>query len=158
MDLGAPASYLTLREGTPVLSADGQRIGVVGHVLADAEADVFDGIVIDTGRGHRFVETDPRSARSPSARCGSPSTPRRPSGLPEPSANPATLAADPAEHPHGHLSDKLRRAWDLISGKSDYGPSSSRTERMLPAGSRNQAIGGPSSPRAMPLSSCPKPS
>jgi hypothetical protein len=37
--------------------------------------------------------------------------------LPEPSANPAALAADPDDTaPHG-LSDKLRRAWDLVSGK-----------------------------------------
>ena len=34
MDLGAPASYLTLNEGTPVFSSDREQIGVVEHVLA----------------------------------------------------------------------------------------------------------------------------
>lgn len=38
------------------------------------------------------------------------------------------------------------------------GQSPCNTDRMLPAGSVNQAIGGPSGPRAMPLSSWPKPS
>src|SRR3954468_14781188 len=53
MDLGDPISYLTLSEGTPVFAAGGARIGVVEHVLADANADVFDGLVIDgrTGPG-----------------------------------------------------------------------------------------------------------
>jgi len=45
MDLGDPISYLTLSEGTPVFAAGGARIGVVEHVLADANADVFDGLV-----------------------------------------------------------------------------------------------------------------
>ena len=34
--------------------------------------------------------------------------------LPEPSANPAALSVDPADLPKHR---KLRRAWDLISGK-----------------------------------------
>ena len=46
MDLGDPGSYLTLAEGTPVLTSDGERIGEVAHVLADADEDVFDGLVI----------------------------------------------------------------------------------------------------------------
>jgi hypothetical protein len=116
MDLGAPASYLTLSEGTPVLSSDGERIGEVAHVLADANADVFDGIVIDLKPGHRFVDApevgqiheqgvllklDAHAARD----------------LPQPSKNPATMRADPDDVTPDDLGDKLRRAWDLISGK-----------------------------------------
>jgi hypothetical protein len=116
MDLGAPASYLTLREGTPVLSADGERLGVVAHVLSDPNADVFDGIVIDFKPGHRFVDApevgpiheqgvvlklDAQAARD----------------LPEPSENPATMRADPDDVTPDDLGDKLRRAWNLISGK-----------------------------------------
>ena len=51
MELGDPISYLTLEAGTPVFSRDGERVGAVEHVLADANVDVFDGIVIDTRSG-----------------------------------------------------------------------------------------------------------
>jgi len=59
MDLGAPASYLTLAAGIPVFSSDGQRLGDVEHVLAEPEKDIFDGIVFDASPlpgGHRFVD------------------------------------------------------------------------------------------------------
>ena len=61
MELGDPISYLTLEAGTPVLSRDGERIGEVEHVLADADVDVFDGIVIDVRSGPggwRFADAD----------------------------------------------------------------------------------------------------
>jgi hypothetical protein len=38
--------------------------------------------------------------------------------LPEPSANPSALRADPAEGGEGPLEEKLRRAWELLSGKN----------------------------------------
>ena len=58
-DLGTPGSYLTLAEGTRVLSADGRELGRVRHVFADPDVDVFDGFVIAAGvlpGGDRFVE------------------------------------------------------------------------------------------------------
>ena len=55
-DRGAPIAYMVLAEGTPVHSADGVPIGKVKHVLADTAADVFDGIVLDTDEGDRFVD------------------------------------------------------------------------------------------------------
>src|SRR5690348_10060250 len=58
-DLGEPSSYLVLADGTPVYTSDGEEIGKVEHVLADADVDVFDGIVIDASKlpgGHRFVD------------------------------------------------------------------------------------------------------
>src|SRR6185295_186316 len=38
-DLGAPASYLTLAEGMPVYSSDGEELGKIEHVLADPDLD-----------------------------------------------------------------------------------------------------------------------
>jgi hypothetical protein len=116
MDLGAPASYLTLAEGTPVFSADGQRIGVVGHVLADADADVFDGIVIDTRPGTRFADA-PEVDRIHERGVVLTLDAREAENLPEPSRNPATMRADPDDVTPDDLGDKLRRAWDLISGR-----------------------------------------
>lgn len=58
-DLGAPISYLVLEKGVPVYSRDGQRVGRVAKVLAAPEANMFDGIVVDTKAGpggHRFVD------------------------------------------------------------------------------------------------------
>jgi hypothetical protein len=37
--------------------------------------------------------------------------------LPDPSENPATLSASPDDTAEGGLERKLRRAWDLISGR-----------------------------------------
>jgi hypothetical protein len=37
--------------------------------------------------------------------------------LPEPSENPATMSASPDDTAEGELERKLRRAWDLISGR-----------------------------------------
>jgi len=53
-----PGSYLTLRPGTDVVTADGQRIGSVKHVLVDEAINIFDGMVIDTRTeaGLHFVD------------------------------------------------------------------------------------------------------
>ena len=58
MDSGTPISYMALQVGTPVQSSEGHRFGTVEHVLQDPELDLFDGIVISTARGLRFVDRD----------------------------------------------------------------------------------------------------
>jgi uncharacterized protein YrrD len=118
-DLGAPSSYLALAEGQPVYASDGAKVGEVEHVLRAPEEDIFDGIVLDTSvlpGGHRFVDApeveeiyengvvlrlDAAAAES----------------LPEPSANPGVLEVEAEDVPRTRLEEKLRRAWDLISGK-----------------------------------------
>ena len=115
-DLGSPIAYMALEEGTPVYTSDGVRIGQVAHVLADPDADVFDGLVIDGELGHRFVdapETDSLFERGVVLSLDRAAA----ESLPEPSANPATLRADPADAEESELSEKLRRAWDYISGR-----------------------------------------
>ena len=114
-DPGPPTSYLALAEGTRVVSSDGHEIGTVRHVLAVPDDDVFDGIVIDTPDGMRFADApivgdlyehearlrvDARAAGS----------------LPSPSENPAALDVDPDDVDGSNLSEKLRRAWDYLSG------------------------------------------
>lgn len=58
MDESEPISYLALTTDTPVLSASGSEIGSVAHVLQIPELDEFDGIVVSTKAGHRFVDRD----------------------------------------------------------------------------------------------------
>jgi hypothetical protein len=114
-DLGAPVSYLTLAEGVPVLSADGHELGEVRHVLADEETDIFDGLVVRAGGRDVFADAsqvDELYERGAVLTLDREAAER----LPEPSENPAVLSADPDDTaPHG-LGDKLRRAWDLLSG------------------------------------------
>ncbi len=117
MEASEPSSYLTLEAGTPVLAHGGEQIGKVTHVLADEADDIFDGIVIDTTLGpggHRFVdapEVDEITADAVLLRLDRDSC----ENLPEPSANPAAMEADPADDESG-LSRKLHQAWDRISG------------------------------------------
>ncbi|MBV9466088.1 MAG: DUF2171 domain-containing protein [Solirubrobacterales bacterium] len=123
MDTGAPISYQVLEPGTPVYSSDGQRIGSVVHVLAVAEEDVFDGIVIDEHSGephlghgeHRFVDADEVASLHERAVTLA-LTAAACRDLPRPSANPGVMRDDPADPGGGQLASKLRRAWDLISG------------------------------------------
>jgi hypothetical protein len=51
-------SYMAAVRGTPVLTSTGTQIGTLEHVLEVPEVDVFDGIVIATEAGLRFVEAD----------------------------------------------------------------------------------------------------
>jgi hypothetical protein len=49
-------SYLALPRGVPVLSADGIEVGTVHRALDNAREHIFDGIVIKTAEGRRFVD------------------------------------------------------------------------------------------------------
>src|SRR4249919_1585128 len=117
-DLGSPSSYLVVQAGVPVYSSDGQKLGEVEHLLAVPDDDIFDGIVLDTSvlpGGHRFVDApdvDEIYERGVVLKIDAAAA----EDLPEPSANPGALEANPDDAvAPGH--DKLRRAWDLISGK-----------------------------------------
>jgi hypothetical protein len=118
MDLGDPISYLVLAEGTAVLSSDGERLGTVEHVLAVADADVFDGVIVDMRAGpggHRFADAsqiDRIYERGVVLALDQDAAGR----LPEPSENPAAMDADPDDVTPDGLDDKLRRAWDYLSG------------------------------------------
>jgi hypothetical protein len=117
-DLGAPNSYLALQTGVPVYSSDGEQLGKVEHVLAVPDDDIFDGIVLDTSvlpGGHRFVdapEVGQIFERGVVLKIDAAAA----ASLPEPSANPGSIEAGPGDMAKGGPS-KLRRAWDLISGK-----------------------------------------
>ncbi len=57
-DLGAPVSYLVLKDGTAVYDRSGDEVGTVDHVLADEPANIFQGLLIKTGDGHRYAAGD----------------------------------------------------------------------------------------------------
>ncbi len=124
-ELGNPIAYLALERGVPVLSADGDEIGVVDHVLEDDREDVFDGIVIAHRDEHHhllghhdphvFADADQIDRiyergvvlKLPTGDAA---------GLPRPSANPAVMRDDPTVGGDSGLHQKLTRAWDRVSG------------------------------------------
>jgi hypothetical protein len=58
VDEGRPISYEAIALGSPVLSSTGAEFGIVEHVLVVPELDLFDGIVVTTKQGPRFVDRD----------------------------------------------------------------------------------------------------
>jgi hypothetical protein len=88
-------------------------------VLAAEDADIFDGFVLDRSvlpGGHRFVDAEQveeifeRGVLLKLDAAGA-------ENLPEPGPNPGTLRVDPADAEESRLVEKLRRAWDLLSGR-----------------------------------------
>jgi hypothetical protein len=118
MDLGNPVSYLVVADGTPVLASDGREVGTVEHVLADADSDVFDGVIVDMRAGpggHRFADASLVEAIYEHGVVLA-LTSAAAEELPEPSDNPAALEASPDDTAPDDMSDKLKRAWDYLSG------------------------------------------
>jgi hypothetical protein len=54
--------YKVLPRGVPVFTADGEQLGSVHRVLDNAREHIFDGIVVSTRDGRRFVDA-PEVAR-----------------------------------------------------------------------------------------------
>jgi uncharacterized protein YrrD len=115
-DLGAPVSYLTLEDGVPVHASEGREVGKVAHVLADFQLDVFEGLVIRTGAippSYRFVDAEHvAELHERGVVLGIDS--ELVEELPRPSEEPVAASDEPLPE---ELRDRLRRAWDLISGK-----------------------------------------
>jgi len=61
-DDGPQIGYKVLSRGVPVHASDGERIGTVHRVLDNAREHIFDGIVVATPDGRRFVDA-PEVAR-----------------------------------------------------------------------------------------------
>ena len=117
-DLGQPSSYLALKKGAAVYSSDGQKLGEVERVLADPDADVFDGIVFDTTAlpgGHRFVDA-PEVATIYDHGVVLSVDAAGAADLPIPSANPGSLSIKAGDLGGGRPGP-LRRFWNTISGK-----------------------------------------
>jgi hypothetical protein len=59
VDDGAePVSYRGVQPGTPLLSSTGQEFGTLDKVLEVPEEDLFDGVIVKTSAGRRFVDRD----------------------------------------------------------------------------------------------------
>jgi Mrp family chromosome partitioning ATPase len=56
LDDGHAISYQALRRGTVVRSSDGVVLGKVRRIEEETRSHIFDGIVIDTPNGRRFLD------------------------------------------------------------------------------------------------------
>jgi hypothetical protein len=61
-DDGHQIGYQALPRGVPVHTADGAKLGTVHRVLDNAREHIFDGIIVSTPEGRRFVDA-PEVAR-----------------------------------------------------------------------------------------------
>ena len=61
-DDGHQSGYKALPRGVPVHTSDGEKLGTVHRVLDNAREHIFDGIVVSTPNGRRFVDA-PEVAR-----------------------------------------------------------------------------------------------
>jgi uncharacterized protein YrrD len=117
--LGKPSSYLVLAQGVEVYSRDGKSLGKVEHVLIVPELDLFDGIVIDRSilpGGHRFVDA-PEIGEIYEYGVILKIDFTEAEKLPVPSPNPGALEVGADEMVPDGKHERLRRAWDMISGK-----------------------------------------
>jgi hypothetical protein len=106
-DDAQPIAYSVLGKGVPLLSASGQQFGTVEHVLQVPEEDLFDGIVVATSGGLRFVDRDQISEITTAyVRCTL--TDEQVAQLPAPSGSP-TYAADALQNTGTSLHDRFGR-------------------------------------------------
>ena len=119
MAAGDPISYLTLQRGTDVMSSEGERVGVVEHVLGDEATGIFDGIIIDVKLGPgglRFVDApDVGSLHENAVALEVPTAEIE--RLPKPEPSPAVMEHHGVEDSESALQHKLHRAWEIISGR-----------------------------------------
>ncbi len=107
-DCGSPVSYLALGAGTPVYATGWEQIGTVESVRYVEAQDVFDGIVVQTQDGLRFVDAD--QVDRIYERCVITTlTPEQARQLPVPAGGPPVFGVDPAEATGPSLRDRLRR-------------------------------------------------
>ena len=114
-DCGSPVSYLALGQGTAVYAAEWERIGTVESVRYVESEDVFDGIVVQTQDGLRFVDAD--QVDRIYERCVITTlTPEEARQLPVPTGGPPVFRVDPAEETGRSFRDRLRRLFGKGGG------------------------------------------
>ncbi|MGO8887780.1 MAG: hypothetical protein ACLPUO_19130 [Streptosporangiaceae bacterium] len=111
-------SYEAALPGTPVLSSSGTEIGRLEHVLEVPELDVFDGLVIATSAGLRFIDADrvQRITRS-SIQCSVDDS--QASALPPPEGPPVYRVDALADSGH-NLHDTLGRIFGRPHWKREH--------------------------------------
>lgn len=89
------------------------KLGAVKRVLAVPEDDIFDGLILDTPDGDRFVDAEGvRDLHEHGVVLDLDNA----DDLHAPTDSPAAMAASPDDTVSSPVRDRLRRAWDMVSG------------------------------------------
>jgi hypothetical protein len=107
-DEAQPIAYTALEPGTPVQSTDGQQFGTVAAVLVVEAVSVFDGIVVDTPAGTRFVDAD-HVGTITTAYVHTTLSAGEVGQLPEPDGSTPVFRADARDDRGGSLADRFGR-------------------------------------------------
>ena len=107
-DDGHAISYKLLQRGTAVHASDGAHVGSVERVLENPREHIFDGIVVMTGRGLRFVDA-PEVGRITERRVTLTIDAGAAAELPEPDAGAPEYDARATKGPMGRLLGPWRR-------------------------------------------------
>lgn len=117
-DNAEPIAYSALGKGVPLLTQSGKQFGTVEHVLQIPEEDLFDGIVVATSDGLRFVGRDQISEITTAyVRCTL--TDEQAAALPAPSGN-ATFTADASQDAGTSLHDRFGRMFGRERWTQDH--------------------------------------
>ncbi len=113
-----PIAYTGLATGTPVHASDGSEFGTVEKVLDIPDLDLFDGIVVQTDGGSRFVDADQvETITTAYVRCRL--TADQAKALPEPQAAP-TYRVDAHEDIGNSIGDRIRRKFGRSNWKREH--------------------------------------
>ncbi len=106
-DDGVAISYKLLERGTPIHASGGERLGTVDRVLENEREQIFDGIVMRTAAGERFVDA-PEVARIAERRVTLSIDAAEAAALPEYEPGAPEYRANPGA---GRLGRMLGRGW-----------------------------------------------
>ncbi len=109
---GERTAFEALERGTRVETSDGVELGRVKKVMIVHEKHLFDGIVVKTPNGDRFVdapEVDEIYERLVTLKI----TAEEAAELPKPSANPAAMKVSAGDFGSGGA----RRMWNRLTGR-----------------------------------------
>jgi hypothetical protein len=116
---GERIAYTGLAVGTPVYASDGELVGRVKRVMAVKEKDIFDGLILDTPSGERFVDAPETGEMYDNAvllKIDAEEARR----LPDPKGNPAVMSVGPDDAAQGGarygIGRAAKRFWGRISG------------------------------------------
>jgi hypothetical protein len=117
---GERIAYTALAKGTPVYTSDDVLLGHVKSVLIVRAKDIFDGVVVGTPSGARFVDA-PEVGEIYENAVLLKIDAEEASRLPDPKGNPAVMSVGPDDAAQGGVRYGLGRAakrfWGRMSGR-----------------------------------------
>jgi hypothetical protein len=116
MERGERISYRVLERGTPVETSDGQPVGQVKLVMEVRSKDIFDGVIVTTPAGDRFVDA-PEVGEIYEHLVILTIDGDTAALLPKPGENPGAISVSAKDLVGSSVRGSARRLWNRISGR-----------------------------------------